>query len=870
MRTRRGRVLSAWLIATCLAACSEDAPAPAVDAAPADAPGADAADAPALPEDVPEAPSCFTDAGIPDAGAGRCAARVNESGLRRANEMDGDALVIPGGQRVRRAAARLALPGFPMALLAIPGTRRVVVIDGGIATQRLRVVDLSGAAPVVVPGGEQEFPRSGSSQEASTFYGLALTRDGRRLYVSGGGGNRVYVYDVAPSGALTPDLTRTLDLQRADPTITSAAQGYVSGLALSADDARLFVTYQNGAALSIRDTASGMQTGFVRFPPMDAYPAYPYAVVTRPGDARHVYVSLWGIRQVAEVDLDASAVSRTWTVGKNPEELLFSADGATLYVAASDSDAVAAVDLTTPMGTVQQHYLGGGATAPRGVSPTALAWAPDGRLYVTEANENAIAVFDVRAGFTQVGRIPTEWYPTDVEVLSDGTVVSLTGKGVGLGPNNDPSNVDILMLMAGSVATYAAPSDAELRAGDALASSYHEVTRSVSEVTCPDGADYDFPVPRPGMGASTKIRRVVFIVRENKTYDALMGDMPEGRGEPRFTIVPRERMDRTFPNFRALARAFSAGDNFYSGAEQSLQGHVWTSQGRTTDFTERAWLTTWGRDQRGTPPIGTTEIGIPEEGTIFDAMGAAMVRTENWGEPVARARFSVPLQRYGSIPQDLSFPEIRRARNFVDWTVDNCRLATFTYIVLPNDHTAGGRAGFPTPTSMYQDNDEATGLIVDALSHSTFWPETLVVLIEDDPQDGGDSVDNHRSVVLMASPWVRRRYMSHGHYDNASLHHTIEAILGVPAHNRTVADAGVMYDFFTSTPDFTPYTYTPRLDPPAMNPAVGMYAEESARMDWSTVDNQPGLSRLVWRMTHGGRAPPWRGVQELDLDGDGD
>ena len=869
MRSRRLPRLLPFLVLHGLLACSQDAPPPPADVpvAPADAP--DAVDAPP-PVDVPEAPSCFTDAGIPEAGVGRCTARIHEPGLRRANEMDGDALVIPGGQRVRRAASRLALPGFPMALLPLPGSRRVVVIDGGIAPQRLRVIDLSGPTPTVVPGSLQEFRRDGSSQEPSTFQGLALSRDGRRLYVSGGGGNRIYVYTVSETGALTPDLTRTLDLQREDPGITSAAQGYVSGLALSADDSRLFITYQLGNALSIRDTVSGAEVRRVVFSPMDSYPATPYAVVTRPGDVRHVYVSLWGIRQVAEVDLDAGAVSRTWAVGKNPEEMLFSADGAALYVAASDSDSVSVIDLTTPMGTVRQNFLGGGATAPRGISPSALAWGPNGRLYVTEANENAIAVFDVNTGFTQVGRIPTEWYPTDVEVLSDGTVVSLTGKGVGLGPNNDPSNIDILNLMAGSIATYAPQTDPDLATGHTLASTYHDVTRGFSEVTCPDGADYDFPVPRPGMGPSTKIRRVVFIVRENKTYDALLGDMPEGLGEPRFTIVPSERMERTFPNFRGLTRAFAGGDNFYSGAEQSLQGHVWTSQGRTTDFTERAWLTTWGRAQRGTPPIGTTEIGIPEEGTIFDAMGSANVRTENWGEPVARARFSVPLQRYGSIPQDMRYPEIRRAHNFIDWTVDNCRLANFTYIVLPNDHTAGGRAGYPTPVSMYQDNDEATGYIIDALSHSTFWHETLVAVIEDDPQDGGDRVDNHRSVVLLAGPWVRRRYMSHVHYDNASLHHTIEAILGVQAHNRTVADSGVMYDFFTATPDFTPYTYIPRMDPVAMNPATGMYAEASERWDWSKVDNQPGLSRMVWQMTHGGTEPPWHQIEELDLDGDGD
>ncbi len=867
----------ALAVTPALAACSEDAPPPPSDVPSTRDTGTDAAavddasDAGVATPDVPPPQSCFTDAGIPDAGPpGQCHATVADAGLLRANESDGDALVIPGGQRIRRAQHRVALQGFPMSLLPIPGTRLMIVSDGSIQTERLRVVDLSGANPAVVAGSEQDFRRDGSDQQPSLFYGLALTHDAHRLYASGGGGNRVYVFDVSATGVLTPDLARTLDLQHLDATIHGPADCYVSGLALSADDSKLFVTYQNGNALSIRDTTSGMEIRRVNFAPMDAHPAMPYAVIRRPGDANHVYVSLWGTRQVAEVAVDSGVVARTWTVGKNPEEMLFTTDGATLYVAASDSDAVTTVDLTTPMGDVHENFLGGGATAPRGISPSALAWGPDGRLYVTEASENAIAVFDVHAGFRQVGRIATEWYPTDVEVLADGTVASLSGKGFGLGPNNDPSSTDILDLMSGSLATYAAPTDADLVAGDMLVQSFHDVTRTFSDVQCPAGAPDDFPVPHGGTAASTKIRHVILIIRENKTYDALLGDMSEGFGQAAFTIVPSAQMDHTFPNFRTLTRTFSGGDNFYSGAEQSLQGHVWTSLGRTTDFTERAWLTTWGRAQRGTPPIGTTEIGIPEEGTLFDAMANAHVPMENWGEPVARARFIVPLQRYGSVPQDLHYPDIRRARNFIDWTVENCRLSNFTYIVLPNDHTAGGAPGYQTPVSLYQDNDEALGYLVDSISHSTFWRDTLVALIEDDPQDGGDRVDNHRSVVLMASPWVRRHYMSHVHYDNASLHHTIEAILGVPPHNRTVAEAPVMYDFFTSTPDFTPYTYTPRLDPVAMNPATGMYAEASSAMDWSELDNQPGLSRLVWRMTHAGAEPPWRQIEEVDLDGDGD
>jgi hypothetical protein len=171
---------------------------------------------------------------------------------------------------------------------------------------------------------------------------------------------------------------------------------------------------------------------------------------------------------------------------------------------------------------------------------------------------------------------------------------------------------------------------------------------------------------------------------------------------------------------------------------------------------------------------------------------------------------------------------------------------------------------------MWQDNDEATGFIVDAISHSRFWPETLVIVIEDDPQDGGDHVDNHRSIAVLASPWVRRGYTSHVHYDESSLHHTIELILGVPPHNADVARAAPLYDAFTATPDYTPYDYVPRRECETLNPATGVYAEESLRMDFSEPDNQPGLSRMLWRMHHGGQEPPWAALPEEKGDGDDD
>jgi hypothetical protein len=371
------------------------------------------------------------------------------------------------------------------------------------------------------------------------------------------------------------------------------------------------------------------------------------------------------------------------------------------------------------------------------------------------------------------------------------------------------------------------------------------------------------------------------VVRENKTYDALLGDYAgsanRADGDRALTIVPSARMPVVFPNLRSLVERFASHDNYYSNAEQSIQGHVWTTQGRTTDYTERSWLSTWGRATRGIPTQAIADIGVAEEGTLFTAMARARVRAEVWGELVGRAE---PEQSVGARYPGIGYnygPDIQKAFAFTDPIVGNnrmrmnsmrtCGLPSFSYLVLPNDHTEGGRPNRPTPTSHLQDNDEATGFLIDAISHSPFWPETLVVVVEDDPQDGGDHVDNHRSIALLASPWVRRGYTSHVHYDESSLHHTIELILGVPPHNGAVASAAPMYDAFTGTPDDTPFEYTPRRECEQRNASSGPHARESEAMDWSEPDNQPGLSRMVWRMLRGSEAP-WQAREEPDEDDD--
>ena len=288
-----------------------------------------------------------------------------------------------------------------------------------------------------------------------------------------------------------------------------------------------------------------------------------------------------------------------------------------------------------------------GADTPRGASPAAVDFAPDGTLYVVSSGDNAIDVYAPAAGsaYTHTGRIPTMWYPTDVLVLADGRVVFTNGKHVGTGPNDTPGTTDILVLLQGSVTIVDAADLTPTQLADwetEIATNNDRATR-FNEVSCPPGATYDFPIPQPGSGPSTQIEHVILVVRENKTFDAYFGDMPGVNGDPALTIVPAAEMDDLLPNSRTLARGFSHADNYYSGAEQSVQGHVWTTLGRTTDFVERTWLRLgrgFGRRRRRS----SSPIGYPEEGSISTGWSATTSRA-NYGEIVARAQPVTPAIR---------------------------------------------------------------------------------------------------------------------------------------------------------------------------------------------------------------------------------
>jgi hypothetical protein len=342
---------------------------------------------------------------------------------------------------------------------------------------------------------------------------------------------------------------------------------------------------------------------------------------------------------------------------------------------------------------------------------------------------------------------------------------------------------------------------------------------------------------------------VIFVVRENKTYDAVLGDRTDlGDGDPKLIMAPDVSMQGAiWKNARAIAETFTNFDNFYTDAEQSIQGHVWTAHGRTNDYVERTWLTTWGRGTRPPTEPNTTSEAEPEEGSIFAWLGDKGVDYDNMGEIVGNAPKGLD-GKYPGLVYAGNLPDTEKSCYIAGRIRLTCDLKPFTYVVQPNDHTNGGQQGAAAPEVMIAVNDEATGMLLDALSHSPRWKDTLLIVTEDDPQDGGDHVDLHRTVMWMASPWVRRKYVSHGHYDMASIYKLVAHIFGVPYNNESIRNAILPADAFTSTPDYTPFTYFPRTVEAPCNPSGTKEAIEAASWDFDEPDEQPGLSEQIERM----------------------
>jgi hypothetical protein len=559
--------------------------------------------------------------------------------------------------------------------------------------------------------------------------------------------------------------------------------------------------------------------------------------------------------------------------------MALSPDGKTLFVACANSTRVSVLDTKTGK-AIQTLDAGLYAGHPAGNTPNSLSLTPDGQLlFVANADANNLAVFNVaKPGDAKpLGFIPVGWYPTSVRYHAVSKKIYVAnGKGLmpeanrhGPNPTKDRHDLEeyIAKLFQGTLSVIDLPTPEKLAALSKQAFACSPLRRDLG-VTVEGSRDNPIPA-KPG--EKSPIKHCVYVIKENRTYDQILGDMKEGNGDPSICLFP----EKVTPNHHKLAREFVLLDNFYVESEVSADGHQWTMAAYCTDYVEKVWplvyrggSTKFGYPSEGTNPLMETPAG----GYLWDRAAAAGLNYRSYGEWISngkkpgdpgKAKVKSLEGHFDPLYRgfDLAYRDVKRAERFIEELKRFEREGAMPNLIilrLPNDHTEGTRVGKPTPTAFVADNDLALGMVVEAVSKSKFWKETALFVVEDDAQNGPDHVDAHRTIAFVVSPYTKRKYVDSTMYSTASMLRTMELILGLKPMSQFDAAAKPMYASFTAKPDLTPYEkLVPKVDRDEKNPKTAWGAKESEKLDLDEEDLADDLlfNEIIWRSVKGADSP---------------
>ena len=771
-------------------------------------------------------------------------------------------ILLPTQWSLQPAGKQLKLGDFPVNIALHPTEDIAAVLHAGYGAHEIVLVDLKEQKVV----SRVEIPQ--------TFVGVCFSPDGKELFASGG--EREVVHRFAYRAGHLFDHREIL--------IAAVSERFVpAGVATSGDGKTLFVACPWGDSVGIVPLDEPSKVQRVPLKKDD----YPYTVLPA-RDGKRLYVSLWGAAAVAVLNLETLTIEATWSVESHPTEMALSPKQDLLYVACANSNAVAIIDVAQGK-TIEAIHSALHPQADNGSTPNSLALSHDGKvLLIANADNNNVAVFDVstRGRSRSLGFIPVGWYPTSVRFgrdqgNGDGKIYVANGKGLmskanPQGPNpitNPPRDLQeyIAGLFRGTFTTVEAPSPVEMAAYTRTAFQCSPLRADKLPVARP--REPDNPVPAK-VGDPSPIKHCIYIIKENRTYDQVFGDLPQGNGDTNLCIFP----EKVTPNHHALARQFVLLDNFYVESEVSADGHEWSMAAYATDFVEKTWPLLYRGSRDGKlkyPAEGSFQIARPAGGYIWDRCLEAGVSYRSYGEFIANG--ATPDQpataRVKSLEghfdpmfrgYDLDYPDAKRADRFIQELQRFERegeMPRFIVLRMPNDHTHGTSPGKPTPTAMVADNDLALGRVVEAISKSKFWKDTAIFVVEDDAQNGSDHVDAHRTVAFAISPYTKRSKVDSSMYSTASMLRTMELILGLKPMSQFDAAALPMYNSFQAKADLTPYQHLPAgVDMAATNAKDAWGAEISLKFDFSKEDAADDLllNEVVWRSVRGpnSRMPP--------------
>ena len=763
------------------------------------------------------------------------------------NKPNPQKVTLPNGWSLSPAGRALPLGDLPLNIAVSSSKKLMAVTNNGQSVQSIQLIN---------PATEKILDAVIVSK---AWYGLKFSSDGKMLYASGGNDNWIMQYAVINNKLILKD---TIKLGNKWPEKISTA-------GIEIDDAakRMFIVTTENNSLYILN----LITKKIIF--QQQLKEIPYACVLS-SNKKEVYISLWGGKKVLVFELASKKIISEINVGENPNELLLSKNGKYLFVANAGDNSVSVIDIAK-RNVIEVLDAALYPNAPTGSASNGLGLSENQKtLYVANADNNCLAVFDFsKPGYSKSkGFIPTGWYPTNIKVIGKKIFVS-NGKGFQSfanpnGPNpaqrrqkvnfqngdNESKPVEYIAgLMKGTMSVIDEPSTQQLAHYSKLVYGNTPYTKD-KELNATGEAGNPIPMK---VGAASPIKYVFYIVKENRTYDQVLGDMKEGNGDTSLVLFG----ERITPNQHKIAREFVLLDNFYVDGEVSADGHNWSLAANANDYLEKTWPTSYGGRGGTYSAEGNKEIANPDRGFLWDYCKRAGVSYRTYGEFADDYKPNIPVLKDHFCPYYTSWDQtVRDTTRANQWKRDFDSLVKINAVPqlntlrIINDHTEGLKIGRPTPFAHAADNDWGVGMFLDYLSHSSIWNECAVFIVEDDAQNGPDHVDAHRSTAYLAGPFVKRNFVDHSMYSTSSLLRTIELILGLPPMSQYDAAATPMYKCFTPTPDYRTFQHVPaNIDINERNKKETASSRLSATFDFTKEDRIPDLlfSQVIWKAVKG-------------------
>lgn len=759
---------------------------------------------------------------------------------------------LPNGWSLTPVGKMLPLGDLPLNITVSPSGKLAAVTNNGQSDQSVHLIDL------------QKEIVADSIEIGKSWLGLVFAPDEKSVYASGGNDNIIIKYAVINNSLFAED---TITLGKLWPERIS-----IAGITIDSRGERLYAVTRENNSIYVIDAASE------KIIARQAIDGEAYTCLLSP-DNNILYVSCWGCDQVVVFDTQNLKVTGSIRVGDNPNDMCLTSNGQFLFVANANDNNVSVID-TRYNKVIEILSSSLYPDAPPGSTTNSVALSRDEKtLFIANADNNCIAVFDVSVPgkSKSQGFIPTGWYPTCVRIVNDNLLIA-NGKGLSSMANPygpDPARKGqvvtyqqggrehkvkvqyIAGLFRGSLNILPVPDLEKLAVyskavyGNVPYSKKNELTSAIPK---------ENPVPQK-VGKPSPVKYIFYIIKENRTYDQVLGDIPEGNGDPGLTLFG----ETISPNHHAIAREFVLLDNFYVNGEVSADGHNWTMGAYATDYLEKTWPTSYGSRGGDYTAEGTREIANNKNGFLWDYCSRAGVSYRSYGEFIENQKANIPVLTNHFCKYFTSWDQtVRDTTRFYQWKRDFDSLMAvnkvpnLNTIRFINDHTEGLRLGRPTPFAHMADNDLATGLFVDYLSHSPVWNESLIIIVEDDAQNGPDHVDAHRSVALIAGGYVKKGFVDHTAYTTTSLLRTIELILGLPPMSQYDAAATPLWRCLNNKPGHEPYKARPiAIDLNEKNTAENRWQEMSEKFDFTAEDkiNDSEFNEVIWKAVKGLDSP---------------